>query len=125
MDNSSPGKRRTVGAEIVATGRGLASGIVGGLLASLCCLPPAVALALGFGGSAFLVSFGSYQTEFHVAGFILMGMMVWWILRRARACRVDRHPLAFVALALGAFAASYLILIRVVTPWLYAIYARR
>jgi hypothetical protein len=105
---------------------GLGSGLLGGLLASLCCLPPALALALGFGGSAFLVSLGAYQNEFHLAGLALTGLVAWWVLRRqGKACRVDRNPLPFLILAVGTFAGSYLILTYVVTPWLYQIYAQR
>lgn len=113
-------------ADGAAAAGGLGSGLVGGLLASLCCLPPALALALGFGGSAFLVSLGAHQTEFHVAGLALTAGALWWTLRRrARRCRVRRGPVPFLALALGAFVGSYLALIYVVTPFLYDVYARR
>jgi hypothetical protein len=105
---------------------GLGSGLLGGLLASVCCLPPALALVLGFGGSAFLVSLGAHQTEIHLAGLALTLIVGWLVLRRrAKACHVDRNPLPFLLLALGAFAGSYLILTYVVTPFLYGVYASR
>jgi hypothetical protein len=121
-----PRTHRLERADGVAAAGGLRSGLIGGLLASLCCLPPALALALGFGGSTFLVSLGAYQTEFHVAGLALTGVALWWSLRRrTHACRVKRSRLPFLALALGTFVASYLTLIYVVTPFLYDVYARR
>lgn len=106
--------------------RTLVSGLAGGLLASLCCLPPAVALALGFSGSTFLVSLGAYQNEFHGAGLMLTGVLWWWARHRGRPhCGLRRRPLPFLLLAMGAFAGSYLFLIYVVTPLLYSVYARR
>lgn len=109
-----------------AVGGGLGSGLLGGLLASLCCLPPALALVLGLGGSAFFVSLGAYQTQFHLAGLILTVAASWLILRhRTKACRVDHNPLPFVLLAVGTFVGSYVVLAYVVTPFLYGVYAGR
>jgi hypothetical protein len=99
--------------------------LLGGLLASLCCLPPALALVLGLGGSAFFVSLGAYQTQFHLASLALTVAAAWLILRRTHSCRVDRNPLPFLLLAVGMFVGSYLILTYVVTPFLYGIYATR
>lgn len=114
---------RTDGAAAVG---GLGSGLVGGLLASLCCLPPALALVLGLGGSAFFVSLGAYQTEFHLAGLVLTLAAAWWTLRRrAKACRTDRNPAPFLLLAVGTFVVAYLTLTYVVTPFLYDVYAGR
>ncbi len=105
---------------------GLGSGLVGGLLASLCCLPPALALVLGLGGSAFFVSLGAYETEFRVAGLVITGLVAWWSLRRrTRACGVHRNPVPFLVLSLGSFVVAYLALTYVVTPYLYELYARR
>lgn len=113
-------------ADGTVAGETVVSGLVGGLLASLCCLPPALALALGLGGSTFLISLGAHQTEFQLAGLVLTGLVAWWILkRRAKACRVDRNPLPFLLLAVGSFLAAYLALAYIVTPFLYQIYARR
>lgn len=107
-------------------GGGLGSGLLGGLLASLCCLPPALALVLGLGGSAFFVSLGAYQTQFHLAGLILTVAAAWLILRRrVKACRVDRNPLPFVLLAVAMFVGAYVVLAYVVTPFLYGVYAGR
>ncbi len=112
--------------DAVSTVRGLGSGLLGGLLASLCCLPPALALALGFGGSAFLVSLGAYQAEFRLVGLGMTGLVLWWTLRRrARACGIRRNPVPFVLLALGTFVVTYLALTHVAVPFLYEVYARR
>lgn len=112
--------------DATAATRGLGSGLLGGLLASLCCLPPALALALGLGGSTFLVSLGAYQTQFRAAGLILTGLVAWWMLRRhARSCSVHRTPVPFLLLALGTCVAAYLAVTYVVVPFLYEVYARR
>jgi len=112
--------------DATAAAGGLGSGVVGGLLASLCCLPPALALALGFGGSAFFVSLGAYQTEFRAGGLVITGLATWWALRRrARACGVHRNPVPFLVLSLASFLAASLALTYVVTPFLYDVYARR
>lgn len=109
-----------------AATRGLGSGLLGGLLASLCCLPPALALVLGLGGSAFLVSLGAYQTQFRAAGLVLTGLVAWWMLRRhTQSCRVDRNPIPFLALALVTCVAAYLAVTHLVVPFLYEVYARR
>ncbi len=121
-----PKRQPLAKADGAAAVQGLGSGLVGGLLASLCCLPPALALVLGLGGSAFFVSLGAYQTEFHLAGLVLTLAAVWWTLRgRARACRIDRSPVPFLLLAVGTFVTAYLTLTYVVTPFLYDVYARR
>ncbi len=121
-----PVKRRLDKTDGAATMRGLGSGLMGGLLASLCCLPPALALVLGFGGSAFFVSLGAYQTEFRLAGLVLTGLVGWWVLRRhERACGTHRNSVLFLVLSLGSFVAAYLALTYVVTPFLYELYARR
>ena len=113
-------------ADGAAAAGGLGSGLVGGLLASLCCLPPALALVLGVGGSAFFVSLGAYQTEFHMAGFVLtLAAAGWTLRRRAKACRADHNPLPFLLLAVVTFVAAYLTLTYVITPFLYGIYAGR
>ncbi|MDQ3030311.1 MAG: hypothetical protein M3R09_09855 [Actinomycetota bacterium] len=108
---------------VTAAAGGLGSGVVGGLLASLCCLP--LALALGFGGSAFFVSLGAYQTEFRAGGLVITGLATWWVLRRARACGVRRNPVPFLVLSLASFLAASLVLTYVVTPFLYDVYGRR
>jgi hypothetical protein len=119
-------KRRIDKTDGAAAARGLGSGLMGGLLASLCCLPPALALALGLGGSTFLVSLGAYQTEFRMAGLIVTGLVGWWVLRRhARSCGTRPRMIPFLFLALGMFVASYLVLTYVAVPFLYEVYAQR
>ncbi len=57
--------------ETAAFGSG-AWGLGGALLASLCCAPPAVAFAMGLGGSAFLVGLAQYRPFFVLAGLAVM-----------------------------------------------------
>ena len=121
-----PLKRRADKTDGTAAARGLGSGLMGGLIATLCCLPPALALVLGLGGSTFLVSLGAYQTEFRVVGLVLTGLVAWWALRRhARSCGTHRSVLPFLLLALGTFVATYLVLTYVAVPFLYELYAGR
>jgi hypothetical protein len=126
MARNGPARTGPGKATGAAAAGGLGSGLAGGLLASLCCLPPALALVLGLGGSTLLVSFGAYQTEFHVAGLVLTVVAAGCTLRRrAKGCRVDRNPLPFLLLAVGSFVGAYLTLTYVVTPLMYEIYAGR
>ena len=105
-------------------GGSIAAGVLGSVLASLCCLPTAVAIALGLGLSAVPVlgQLLAYQRLFQIAGLAFAGIAVWWILRRSRATcglaererRRDRVPLY----VFGAFAAGFVVLNVAVIPLL-------
>jgi hypothetical protein len=107
-----------------ATGGSLLPGFVGGFVASLCCLPPALALVLGLGvgGSTFLATLGAHEIEILLIGLGLTLAAAWWTLRRqAKACRINRRTLPFFIRIISAFAAAYLALLtiaHVVTPLL-------
>jgi hypothetical protein len=104
---------------------------IGGLVSSLCCLPPALALALGLGvgGTTFLATLGAHEGEILLLGLGLSLAASWWILRRqAKTCRIDRNPLPFLLRAAGAFAAAYLTTLtvaHVITPFLARVAAGR
>ena len=89
--NSSNGDDLSVGRDSSARGRWhvrtVGAGVAGSVIASLCCLPMATALALGFGlGTvATLGQLLAYQRLFQVAGLAFAGAATWWILRRSRA----------------------------------------
>ncbi len=124
-ENSPQRDAASTAVKIKAVG-GVWSGLLGGLLASLCCLPPALALVLGLGGSAVLVSFGAHAREFHLAGLLLTLVSAWWIVRRhAKTCRSDRSSIPFLLLAVGTFVGAYLVITYVFTPLLYDVYAGR
>jgi hypothetical protein len=92
-------------------------------VAGLCCAPPAVAFALGLGGSAFLVGLAQYQPYFVIAGLAVVLAFSRRSLRIAGHCaprerwtRLYRLGLTLVAFAGGYWTISYLLL-----PWLYTI----
>ncbi len=98
-------------------------GLGGALVASLCCGPPAVAVALGLGGSAFLVGLGQYQPYFVLAGLAMMVPVGWRLLRPVTRCeaRERRTRIFRLALMLAVFAGGYLAISYLLLPWLYTV----
>jgi hypothetical protein len=98
-------------------------GLGGALIASLCCAPPAVAVALGLGGSAFLVGLAQYKSFFVLAGLTLMIPVGWRLLRPVGSCgvRERRERITRLALLLGVFAGGYLGINYLLLPWLYTL----
>ena len=104
----------------------LAAGIWGlgsALVASLCCAPPAVAFALGLGGSAFLVGLGRYQPYFVLGGLAIIALVGWRLLRFSDRCgRTDRRArLSRLALLLTVFGTGYVTINYLLLPWLYTL----
>lgn len=103
-------------------GRSAAAGIAGSVIASLCCLPAAaaIALGLGLGTVAGLSQLLAYQRFFQVGGLAFAGLAVWWLTRRRGAsCYLAGHERERVPLlVLGAFALSFAILNIGVIPML-------
>lgn len=105
----------------------LGAGALAALVASLCCIPPAAAVALGLslGTAASLSSLLTYRPLFIAAGLGLGGVMLWLGLRkRHAACPVgQRTRLLDRALLIGglSFAAIYFALNQIVVPLLYEI----
>ena len=64
----------------------------GALLGSVCCLLPAVALAVGFGGAAGLVQLGRYQPYLLGASILFVGAFNWHLLRRREHCCTTPEP---------------------------------
>lgn len=102
-----------------SAGRGLGAAAV----ASLCCAPPAVAFALGLGGSAFLVGLAQYKLYFALAGLIVMLPAVWRLLRPGGRCAAlsRRARLSRLALVLAASGGGYLAIVYLLLPWLYTL----
>ncbi|MBI4318605.1 MAG: hypothetical protein HY675_08950 [Chloroflexi bacterium] len=103
-------------------GRTIASGITGSVIASFCCLPTALAIALGLSLStaATLSQLLAYQRAFQLAGLVFAGLATWWILRRSRStCGLSARQRERVPLfVLGAFAAGFATLNVAVIPLL-------
>lgn len=97
---------------------------MGALLASLCCLPGAVALAVGasLGTAASLYRLQHYQVLFQVAGFAGALGWSWWLLRRSkRRCLLaehERNKTRVPLFVLGSFAVAFVVLNVLVIPWL-------
>ncbi|MBI2954141.1 MAG: hypothetical protein HYY30_07495 [Chloroflexi bacterium] len=103
-------------------GKTVAAGITGSVIASFCCLPTALAIALGLSLStaATLSQLLAYQRAFQVAGLVFAGLATWWMLRRSRStCSPSERQLERVPLfVFGAFAVGFLILNVFVIPLL-------
>lgn len=99
----------------------LGAGAFGALTAGLCCLPAALAFALGVGGSAFLVGLGLYKLPFMALGLAVTTLVSVVVTRRSSTCAVDgrRTSVRAIALALLGFAVTYLALTYAVVPLLY------
>jgi len=106
------------------TVKALVGGVGGAVLASLCCLPGAVALAVGagVGTAASLFRLQDYQRLFQVAGLALALGWSWWLIRRSRrTCSVADHGRnrnAVPMLALGGFAVAFGVFNLLLIPWL-------
>ena len=90
------------------------AGISGGVIGAVCCIGPAVGVAMGAGAGSFLVGMGNYRfvTFFLGASFAAAG--VWLALRRRRdACPTERDFKAlrsrWLDVALIAFGLTYAI----------------
>ncbi len=103
-------------------GRSLVGGFSGAVLASMCCLPGAVALSIGasVGTAASLFRLQDYQLLFQIAGLALALGWSAFLLRRSRqACATGDHeknknqvPL----LTVGGFVGAFLVLNLLVIP---------
>lgn len=120
-DAGAAGLVGRVGALANRTGTGLAAAAV----SSLCCMPAALAFALGLGGSATLVGLTQYRPFFFATGVVGALAATWWGLRRSRRCcspgEHRRNRLLVPALTLGTFGASYLLINYALLPWLYTL----
>lgn len=101
------------------------TGLVAAAVSSLCCIPAALAFALGLGGSAALVGLTQYRPLFFATGVLGALAATWWGLRRSQRCcspaEDRRNRLLIPALTLGTFAASYLFINYALLPWLYTL----
>ncbi len=66
-------------------------GITGGLVGILCCVGPTVLALLGVitAGTAFVWAtdlYDNYAWWFRLGGLAVLGLLVWWSLRRRNQC---------------------------------------
>lgn len=103
---------------------GLRAGLVGGLLASVCCLPPALSLVLGVAaGSAFFSSLSAHETFFQLAGLgLTLVAAIWAFRRRARSSGSYRNELPSLVVSMSTFVGASLTITYVITPFLYYLY---
>jgi len=72
------------------------AGISGGVIGAVCCVGPAVGVAMGASAGSFLLAMGSYRFVTFILGAVFAGVAIWLGLRRRRdACPSER---AFKAL---------------------------
>jgi hypothetical protein len=98
-------------------------GVGGALVASLCCIPAAVAFALGLGGSAFLVGLAQYKLFFALVGLAVMTSAGWRLMRSGGRCAALSRRARFIRLTLllAVFGSSYWVIGYLLLPWLYTI----
>ncbi|MBI4493569.1 MAG: hypothetical protein HY690_12335 [Chloroflexi bacterium] len=110
------------GAHQAWQGRAVGAGVLGSVVASLCCLPSAVAIALGLslGTAAALSQLLAYQRLFQLAGVAVALFAAWWLSHRRRTtCTVSASERDRVSLyVLGAFTTGFALLNLVVIPLL-------
>lgn len=106
--------KEPIGPITVKTGHGVAWGLGGGIIASLCCLGPLVAVALGLGSASFLLGLTAYRPYFLAASVLFMGTGVFLMLRRSRrCCTVQQHRRnlwRYPTLAAVTFAVAFVLL---------------
>ena len=92
-------------------------------MASLCCAPPAVAFALGFGGSAFLVGLAQYKHYFALVSLAAMVPAAWRLFRPGDRCSPlsRRSRLGRLALMLAVFGGGSWVRGYVLLPWMYTL----
>ncbi|MBI2907670.1 MAG: hypothetical protein HYX92_08460 [Chloroflexi bacterium] len=101
---------------------GVARGLGTGTIASLCCVGPVVAVAMGLGGASFLLGLTAYRPYFLAFSFVVLVAGLFLLLRRSQSCctagQYRRHLWLYPALALVAFALTYGVMTYVVPPLL-------
>lgn len=103
-------------------------GVAGGVLGSVCCALPAVALALGLSAASSLTLLTRYQPHVLAASLLFVVGATWYLMRRreatcaAEGCSVEERERVRYLLPLaagGAYVAVYALINYVVVPALY------
>ncbi|SEO84437.1 mercuric transporter MerT family protein [Aquisalimonas asiatica] len=106
------------------TGWFAGGGVVGGLLATTCCVLPLVLFSMGVGGAwmGTLRGLEAYQPVFVVIAIAFIAAGFWSLRRRRRACTVDGYCATTAATRVTTIAlwvATALVALSVVWPWLF------
>ena len=102
-------------------------GTIGGLIGTVCCLLPAVAIALGLTGglAAALVSLGRFRLYGILLGLLFVVGASWFSLRRSRKhCTPEeyrRRRIIVPATMLVSFGAVYVLVMYLVIPLVYKV----
>ncbi len=100
-------------------------GAVGGLIGTVCCLLPAVAITMGLSGglAATLVSLGRFRVYGIIIGLGFVALASWLSIRRKRSCCTDeqykRLKITVPLTMLVSFGAVYGLVTYVLLPLLY------
>lgn len=100
-------------------------GAISGLIGSVCCLLPALAIAVGLTGGlvATLVSLGTFRLYGIIAGLTFVGIASWLSLRHARSsCTEEEYKHRQIAIPmtiLVSFGAVYGLVMYLILPILY------
>ena len=101
-------------------------GAVGAFIAtSICCLLPAVAIAIGLTGSlaATLVNLGRFRFYGILAGLVFVAIISWFSLRRSRVCctkeEYKRRQITIPLTILVSFGVGYALIMYLILPMLY------
>ena len=101
----------------------LGVGLLGALVGSVCCLLPALALAVGLSGAAGLVQLGAYQPYFLGASLLLVGGWNWYRVQRRKSCciTVEQRRVLYLSavLSIAIFLVLYAAINYALVPWLY------
>lgn len=90
--------------EGLSTGKGRLAGVFGGAVASICCVGPPAALAIGAGTGSIFVSFGRYRPLFLLLGVLVTVLGAGILSQRARrACPLEQRRTWYGSLLTTAF----------------------
>lgn len=74
--------------------KGFKLGIIGALVASLCCITPMVIFLSGLGTLAFALSFTKYKLFFTFLGIIFIGAAIMFNVRKkGSTCSIDKNEI--------------------------------
>ncbi len=115
MKPASSSRKGEHGAQYGAGKQGILWGLLGALVANLCCVGPLVAIILGHSGGALLLGWAlpAYRPYFLVASLLLLGGGIFYMLGHSRrSCSLEQHRRnlwLYPAIALVSFAVGYLL----------------